>query len=268
MHDRLSFRQNTLDQNLMDLGISPHPRVVLAIEGDTEEIHVPKIWKALEYSDTPELVRVLNLGGTDRDIQKLAVLAAAPLVSHKGTDSTREFWWLIKPPTCFMVAADPEAQFAPGEIRKTRDNIIEQIGNALKAQKVKVDDAEIQTLVDLYTWTQSCYEFAHFTDEELADGIIAVHPTCNGWSRDDLISALAYWRNLKKDIKEVWKRGTWDPQASRVNGKWSSAVSKTRLAEALWPALEQKIRLAMIDEAVPVPEIVKVVQRAYYKAQS
>ena len=53
LHERLSFRQDTLDQDLMRLGISPHPRVVLAIEGDTEEVHVPKVWKALGYSEAP-----------------------------------------------------------------------------------------------------------------------------------------------------------------------------------------------------------------------
>jgi hypothetical protein len=83
LHERLSFRRDTLDQNLMHLKISPHPRVVLAVEGDSEEVHAPKIWKALEYPDAPELIRVLNLGGTDRDMQKVAALAAAPLVGRK-----------------------------------------------------------------------------------------------------------------------------------------------------------------------------------------
>jgi hypothetical protein len=34
------------------------------------------------------------------------------------------------------------------------------------------------------------YEFAHFTDDELADGILAVCQTREGWSRDDLVAAL------------------------------------------------------------------------------
>jgi hypothetical protein len=47
--ERLSYRGQTLDEDLMHLGISPHPRVVLAIEGETEQIHVPLIWKQLDY---------------------------------------------------------------------------------------------------------------------------------------------------------------------------------------------------------------------------
>ena len=37
----------------MELGISPHPRVVLAIEGDTEEVHLPLVWQTLGYPEAP-----------------------------------------------------------------------------------------------------------------------------------------------------------------------------------------------------------------------
>jgi hypothetical protein len=266
LHERLSFRHDTLDQNLMHLKISPHPRVVLAVEGDSEEIHAPKVWKALEYPDAPELIRVLNLGGTDRDMQKVAALAAAPLVGRK--ESSREFWWLIKPPTCFMVAADPENQFDPARVNDTRRLMLDEIRSVLKAQGVKANDGELEALVEIRTWTQSCYEFAHFTDEELADGIIEVHPTCDGWSRDRLIASLAYWRGAGKDIKRVWLSG-WDPTLNKPTGKkWESEVSKTKLAEALWPVLEQKIQRAKVDETVPLPEVVDVMQLAYHTAQN
>jgi hypothetical protein len=209
LHERLSFRRDTLDQNLMHLKISPHPRVVLAVEGDSEEVHAPKVWKALEYPDAPELIRVLNLGGTDRDMQKVAALAAAPLVGQK--ESGREFWWLIKPPTCFMVAADPENQFERARVNVTRTLMLDEIRSVLKAQGVKANDSELEALVEIRTWTQSCYEFAHFTDEELADGIIAVHPTCNGWSRDELIGLFevgrAWWFLRPPGVKSIscWK---------------------------------------------------------------
>lgn len=34
-----------LDGDLLYLGISPHPRAVLAVEGETEQAPVPLIWK-------------------------------------------------------------------------------------------------------------------------------------------------------------------------------------------------------------------------------
>jgi hypothetical protein len=104
LHERLSYRHQTLDQDLVALGISPHPRVVLAIEGETEQAHVPRIWKELDYPDAPELMRLLMLGGVNRDLEKVAALAAAPLVGPK-IHGARPAWSLIKPPTCLYVAA-------------------------------------------------------------------------------------------------------------------------------------------------------------------
>ena len=40
-----------------------------------------------------------------------------------------------------------------------------------------------------------------------------------------------------------------------------------KLAHALWPILEQKIQQAKVDEMLPVPEIVEIVQHAYWTAQ-
>ena len=57
LHDRLSFRRETLDENHRPRHlISPHPRVVLALEGESELCHAPRIRRALEYPDAPELV--------------------------------------------------------------------------------------------------------------------------------------------------------------------------------------------------------------------
>jgi hypothetical protein len=96
LHERLSYRGQTLDEDLMHLGISPHPRVVLAVEGESEQAHVPQIWKELDYPDAPELLRLLMLGGVDRDLEKVAALAAAPLVGQKAP-SQKPAWLLIKP---------------------------------------------------------------------------------------------------------------------------------------------------------------------------
>lgn len=252
--ERLSCRQDTLDQNLMRLGLSPHPRVVLAVEGETEEMHVPKVWAALGYPEAPELMRVLKLGGVDRDLEKVAALAAAPLVGTKAPDG--RYWSLIKPPTRLMVAVDLEGKyFAPGKVEKTRTQIINEIRAVLKAQGVQTTDSELDELVEIRTWSQSCYEFAHFTDEELADGIMRVHATVGGLTRDGLVESIARTRSRgHKDIKEVWSQ-------------WEYKVNKIAMAETLWPVLERKIEHAKLGEAVTIPEIVNVVQHVYWTAQ-
>lgn len=268
LRERLSSRPQTLDEDLMDLGISPHPRVVLAVEGETEQAHVPKVWKELDYPDAPELMRLLMLGGVDRDLEKVAALAAAPLVGPK-MQGARPVWPLIKPPSCLYVAVDPEGRyFAPDKVGKTRTDILNEIRAVLKAQGVtSANPADLGELVRIHTWSESCYEFAHFTDDELADGITAVHDDINGWTRDQLVEALAYWREKKKDIKRVWESGRWDEQSQTIVDKWSYDVSKTKLAEVLWPTLKDKIDQCRADAEAPVPEIVEVVEDAYHLAQ-
>lgn len=255
LNERLSHRPDTLDQDLMQLGISPHPRVVLAVEGEAEEVHAPLVWKALGYPEAPELIRLLKLGGVDRDLEKVAALAAAPLVGGKvnGHDS----WWLIKPPTRLLVAVDPEGgQFgSPEKIAKTKAKILREIEAVLKAQGVTAASAsELDELVKIQTWQQSCYEFDHFADDELADGIIALHTDINGMTRDQLVQSVATERGRRKDIKEVWSQ-------------WNYKPSKEKLAHVLWPTLERKIQLCKVDPDAPVPSIAAVIQDAYFIAQ-
>jgi antitoxin component HigA of HigAB toxin-antitoxin module len=254
LHERLSYHNDTLDENLMQLGVSPHPRVVLAVEGEAEEVHAPLVWKTLGFPDAPELIRVLRLGGVDRDLQKVAALAVAPLVSGKieGTNS----WRLIKPPTRLLIAADPEGQFrTPEKVATTRGNILKEIRAVLKAQGVEYPSAsELDELVDIRTWGESCYEFEHFVDDELADGIMKVHTTINGLTRDELVHALGRERQRRKDIKEVWSQ-------------WERKPSKVELAHALWAVLEQKIDVCKVDGDAEVPTVAIVVNDAYRIAQ-
>jgi hypothetical protein len=265
--ERLSHRRQTLDEDLVALGISPHPRVVLALEGETEMYHAPRVQAALEFTDAPELIRLLKLGGTSHDLAKLGALAAAPLVSEKipGTNA----WKVIKPYTRLFVAIDPDAPFtSPEAVEQERTKILNEIKDVLRAQGVeRPDPAELDHLVELQTWNASCYEFANFTDEELADGIEEVHPTIDGWTRDQLVQALGHWRAKEQDIKRVWTSGRWDDQAKRMTGRWPKPEpSKVELAEALWPTLQRKIERLMSGEQIPAPPIVQVVSDAYHVA--
>jgi hypothetical protein len=266
--ERLSHREQTLDEDLVGLGISPHPPVVLAVEGETEQAHVPRVWKELDYPDAPELMRLLMLGGVARDLEKVAALAVAPLVGPK-IPSHRPAWPLIKPPACLYIAVDPEGRyFAPDKVEKTKSDILDEIRAVLKAQGVSsTNPAELHELVMIRTWSQSCYEFAHFTDDDLAGAIGNVHNDINGWTQDQLVEALAYWRDKKKDMKRVWESGGWDQQTKTVTGKWAYEVSKTKLGEALWPTLKARIERCRVDAEAPVPEVVRVVRDTYHLAQ-
>jgi len=125
----------------------------------------------------------------------------------------------------------------------------------LKAQGViRPNPGELDELVTIRTWSQRCYEYAHFSDEELADGIMAVHTTINGLTREQLIEAIKTERDRGKDIKEVWSQ-------------WEHKPGKPELAHALWPTLAAKIEGCRTDPAAPVPEIAEVIHDAYLIAQ-
>ena len=263
---RLSDRPQTLDQDLMTAGLSPHYGTVLAVEGETEAIHAPGVLALLGPSDAEALVHITVLDGADKDPVPLGALAATPKTTRKSEDG--RYWWVMRPPTKFMVATDPEGRFyAPSRIAGTKTKIVDMIRATLRVRGVRAHDTELEALVDLRTWDESCYEFAHFSDDELAGAIMEVHSTINGWTRDELLGALKYWRDQKKDIKQVWKSGKWDAALGRPDGEWNYKVSKPKLAEVLWPVLKAKIELAMTDDAAPVPPIARVIMDALQTAQ-
>jgi hypothetical protein len=250
--DRLSARLRSLDQDLVILGVSPHPRVVLAIEGETEQFHVSRVWSVLGLPNAPELLRVIKLGGVDKNPVLAGMLAATPLL--EGQDRAGNFWWGAKPPTCFMIAVDPEGRYyGAGKVDGTRRKILDAIKEAISAQGAEVDEQQLEPLVEIHTWSAPCYEFAHFTDDELATAIASFHTTCNGLSHDQLVTELNRVRGRKEDIKKAWAQ--WDYQPSKIE-----------LAEALWPVLEQ--RIIAVRSGGPVPEIAQVLHGAYVTAQA
>ncbi len=111
LHERLSNRKDTLDEALTDLGISPHPRVVLALEGETEAYHAPLVWRTLGYSSAPELIRVLKLGSVGQNLQKVAALNVAPLIGKQVPASGSTVWTVIRPSAYLLMAVDPDKPF-------------------------------------------------------------------------------------------------------------------------------------------------------------
>jgi hypothetical protein len=195
-------------------------------------------------------MRLLKLGTVSRDLTKVAALTAAPLVSEKVLEHECS---LIKPYTRLLIAVDPDEPLkTPGDVEKQRRKILDEIREVLKAQGVNhPKPEELNELVEIRTWAAPCYEFAQFADDELAEGIMRVHSTINGLTEDQLITSLKHSRSRGMDIKEVWSRWNY----------------KVRLAEALWPTLEQKINALKATEGAPVPPIVEVVNDAYHLAQ-
>lgn len=251
--ERLSSGRNRpLDETLGDLGVSPHPRVVLAVEGESEEILVPRVFDELGLRRAPDLLRILCMRSDSRDLAMVIALTVAPILGERLNDG----YWMVKPPTAVLVAVDPgEIWNTPAKIDGKRRVWIDEIKRVIKAQGGEVEDSELDNLVHVHVWAGTCFEFEHFTDEELAKAILQLHSGPAGMTLQALTCAVATVRADGKDIGKVWTG--WNPQ-----------IRKPRLAEVLWPVLKEKIRLALNHPEVELPPIARVAFEAHELAQS
>jgi len=223
--------------------------VVLIVEGETEEYLVPRVWRALQLPNAPELMRVITLRGVKERIVKVGAFAAAPLVGELQGD----YYDLIKPPTKLIVAVDPDKPYDTLEaVAAKRNEVLDEIRLVLKAQGAEAHPDDLEHLVEIRTWSASCFEFEHFTDAELAKAVLEVYRGYGAPDRAGLTKALHTQREARQDIGKAWTN--WRPPE----------VSKTELAKRLWPVLEAKI----LDESSPdAPAIARVVYEAYLQAQ-
>jgi len=247
---RLSYRSQPLDANLSTLGVSPHPGVVLVVEGETEEILFPLVRDHIKIPARADLMQSIVMRGTRKDLTKLAAFASAPLIDRHQVDA----WLVVKPPTRLVVVVDPDPPFDTADkVEAERQKILTEIIAVVRAQGVDPLRDDVDSLVTVKTWTECCFEFAHFTDCELAVTLLDIHPDCGGLDRAMLEAALAAHRRAEQDIKAVWKN-------------WRPGVKKPDLARRLWPVLKAKLDKAMADSTRTVPEVATALVDAYHEA--
>ena len=251
-HERITERSDELDQILGSLGISPHPTLVLVVEGESEELVVHRLLKQLGLCVDASLMRVVVMRGADHDLTKLAAFAAAPLVGTKRSDG----WDMIRPPTRLHILLDPDgAHSTPEGVARRRQAILEEIRTVVRFQGVDPATEDLEHLVTLKTWNGGCFEFAHFTDQQLLEGLRQISATCNEITDAALLSSLRSQRSKGRDIKHVWR--DWSEPHPR----------KLALADAMWPIIEQQTQAAT-DELGSDPQITQAILDAYYVARS
>jgi hypothetical protein len=104
--------------------------------------------------------------------------------------------------------------------------------------------------VDIVTWGKLPFEFAHFTNLELAKAMIHLAKVAHPQGRTRLIQNL----NMQR---------TRDPEPNVDKVFWrGSGLKKVTLAEALWPVLERKINKA-VQRGTPGPPVMRACLRAY-----
>lgn len=210
--ERISDRPQPLDTNLSSLGLSPHPGVILVVEGETEEVLVPLVRDHIRIPNQAEVIQSVVLRGIKGGLTKLAAFASAPLLGEKMPPHHQgDAWATVKPPTRLMVVVDPDPPYdSPEHVEEQRRMIVEEIIAVVRAQGVEPNRGDVDSLVSVKTWSASCFEFAHFTDDELAEALLKVHRQCGGLDQARLAAALRVQRDHRRDIAHVW-RNWWPP---------------------------------------------------------
>lgn len=262
----LRQRAGSLDHALTQLGLSPYPALVLTVEGQTEQRLVPRVFELLGRPlDDESWVRLECFGGVDKKkhLELVALYVGRPLLG----DDYGIFTMVDRPVTRLMVAVDPEKEWATEEDREHRREVL--LRKVLEAveKRLRPDLASAGArLVTVRAWGALPFEFAHFSDQELAVGLIAMAGAGPACGKATLVERLEAERKRHKpggrgskvggsiaNIDGVFRR-CWPGQ--------DSETIKVKFAEAMWPVLEAKIRASLADPGTFEPPVLRLVKEA------
>ena len=238
--------EGDLDALLMNFGLSPHPRLILVLEGETEMAIFPKVLDYFGIRRNRDFIAIENARGVDRDLSSLVAYAIAPkTVQEDGGRYLR----LIAPPTRLLVMMDAEGPYVTDETRKRRrkawvDRIMLTL---LPEHRTSAVRTAVERLVHVATWNSKgeSFEFAHFTDRQLARASARLDRRSRQPSPADRLQILGRLRTNHGNLKELL-----------------GSTSKVDLAEELWPVLEKKISRAQAKKTERRIPVVRAVDLA------
>jgi hypothetical protein len=248
----LSARLRSLDATLTDLRLSPFPSLVIGVEGATEYKLVPRVMNLLEIALDRNLISVIDFGGTDRDLALLARYAAEPVLGKDYDVGVT----LERPMTRFLVLTDAEHKYETAADRRYQrklllDSLTKNVPADLRGDFYS--NTLVSRIVEIRTWGRLPFEFAHFTDRQLANTMLGA-------------AKVPYPKGRAALVEAIHMQRTCDPSPNVDDVFWRrSGLSKTTLADALWPVLEKRIRRA-IERGQQGPPIMRAIVRAYEMA--
>lgn len=247
--DRLK-RQRSLNSLLTEFGLSPHPHLVLAVEGETERLLLPRVMRTLGLRSEDDFIAIEDAGGVNRDLSPLIAYAVAPRVALETASQTGgRYVHLQRPPTRLLVVFDAEGQFETSADRRARRDVwVKRLMRTLPSElQTDVVKAQVKPLVTATTWTRTgtSFEFAHFADAEIAAAAARLDRRQRQPSEQRRLELIAETRKNRGNLKHVL-----------------GSISKVGLAEELWPVLEAKIERALERRTERRIPIVRVVAQA------
>jgi hypothetical protein len=247
--DRLRPKHEDLDRVLNDYGISPHPAVVLLVEGETERFLFTELMKLLNVPRLDSFIRIELLGGVDKEIELLAKHLAPALRASGGT-----YLDMLRPPTRLLLAVDAEKRYSTPERRdRAKSKLADHLFNALDPEfQNEITRSEMDYFVHIETWSDEHkdVEFSHFTDRALAKAVLATQLAPADATLEGLTEAIRDLRAHRLPIDKLWN-------------SWPVKPKKPDLWKGLWRPLRARIKRAQVrgtPERIPV---VRVLFEAY-----
>jgi len=243
-------RRRPLDALLTDFGLSPHPQLILIVEGLTERLLIPRVMEKLGVPPDDDFISVQDAEGVTTNLGPLlAYLAPQPGENERG-----RYVRPLRPLTRFLVVFDPEGPVATDADREERRRVwVERILRALpREMQTPIVREQVDKLVAIRTWNRrgESFEFAHFTDRQLARAIDKLDQRARKPTRDELIELVAQFRASGKNLKPLLKMS-----------------GKPELADELWPLLERKLDRALAKRTETRIPVVPVIDEAMRMAQ-
>jgi hypothetical protein len=249
-HERFNRPVRDLDRVLTDYGISPHPSLVVALEGATEIILVGKSMEHLHVPRRRSYIELFDMGGNTRDYGLLASYAAVP---DLGEPLQPDLVRLDRPLTRFMIVTDPENTLQTAADREAKRQkvvgaIFAKLPPAYQTQQAR---GQLDSLVAIETWTGTeSFEFAHFSNSEISTAIRRAYRRQGRAVPAVTAAQVAAVRQKRGNLKSLLK--ALPPPA----------VKKDQMAEALWPALRRKLDRRVRQGSVDKIPVGRILQRA------
>lgn len=238
--------QGKLEKVLTEYGLSPHPRLVLVVEGATEQLLFPRLMEFFEIRTDDDFIAIQNAEGVGTDLSPLLAYAIAPRVeAREGSAYLR----LSRPLTRVLVVTDAEGPMRTKEQgRRRREIWTERILRTFsEAHQTAAVREALRRLVYVETWNRRglSFEFAHFTDHQLASAIAQLDHRDRQPALRDRARQIGRVRSRRGNIASVM-----------------GGASKVALADELWPVLQRKIERAQQRKTETRIPIVRILDRA------
>ena len=241
--ERLRVDDRERAETVMRFGISDRPALVLAVEGDAEFELAPRVLEMMGYDPSASRISVTNLKSVRGDVKLLARAVAVPRLDS-SLDRADSYARLFSPLTSLMVVVDPEGPYkshdgAEAEKKKMVESVLSSLPLPLRTDAMRNDLAQI---LHIRRWPEE-FEFAHWSDREIAKALRSISPDAADLSLEDLTCRIGKHRSSRDTIRSVW--ANWRRQAP----------SKVDLANALWPSLEFRIRTSPTAKEIPIVRV-------------